>query len=167
MRLYQHPMSANARAAVMTAFQLNVPVELVYVDLQKREQLEPQFLKMNPNHRVPVLEDGDFRLTECSAILKYFADKINSPAYPKDLKQRARVNEVMDWFNSQFYRDYGYGMIYPQLFPNLKRPNEEVHKATIAWGKENFASYKYPRIVEFRESLPMTATGKILKRELR
>ncbi|MEU4405631.1 long-chain fatty acid--CoA ligase [Streptosporangium sp. NPDC023963] len=37
----------------------------------------------------------------------------------------------------------------------------------IAWGKENMAGYKYPRIVEFRDTLPMTATGKILKRELR
>ncbi|MGW6697432.1 long-chain-fatty-acid--CoA ligase [Nocardia sp. NPDC055049] len=36
----------------------------------------------------------------------------------------------------------------------------------IAWGKEQFAAYKYPRIVEFRETLPMTSTGKILKREL-
>ncbi len=37
----------------------------------------------------------------------------------------------------------------------------------IAWAKEQMAAYKYPRIVEFRDSLPMTATGKILKRELR
>lgn len=36
----------------------------------------------------------------------------------------------------------------------------------IAWCKENMAGYKYPRLVEFRESLPMTATGKVLKREL-
>ena len=36
----------------------------------------------------------------------------------------------------------------------------------IAWCKENLAAYKYPRLVEFRDSLPMTATGKILKREL-
>jgi len=36
----------------------------------------------------------------------------------------------------------------------------------IAWGKEEMAGYKYPRIVEFVPSLPMTATGKILKREL-
>jgi long-chain acyl-CoA synthetase len=36
----------------------------------------------------------------------------------------------------------------------------------VAWGKEQMASYKYPRIVEFRDELPMTATGKILKREL-
>ncbi len=37
----------------------------------------------------------------------------------------------------------------------------------IEWCKTNMASYKYPRFVEFRDSLPMTATGKILKRELR
>ena len=34
------------------------------------------------------------------------------------------------------------------------------------WGKAQFASYKYPRIIEFMDALPMTATGKILKREL-
>jgi long-chain acyl-CoA synthetase len=37
----------------------------------------------------------------------------------------------------------------------------------VAWGREQMAGYKYPRIVEIVESLPMTATGKILKRELR
>ena len=36
----------------------------------------------------------------------------------------------------------------------------------VAWGKEQMASYKYPRVVEFAGTLPMTATGKILKREL-
>lgn len=36
----------------------------------------------------------------------------------------------------------------------------------VAWGKEQFAGYKYPREVEFRSELPMTATGKILKREI-
>jgi long-chain acyl-CoA synthetase len=37
----------------------------------------------------------------------------------------------------------------------------------IEWAKEQMAAFKYPRSVEFHESLPMTATGKILKRELR
>ena len=36
----------------------------------------------------------------------------------------------------------------------------------MAWGKEQFAAYKYPRTVEFIDELPMTSTGKILKREL-
>jgi long-chain acyl-CoA synthetase len=36
----------------------------------------------------------------------------------------------------------------------------------VAWCRHNLAAYKYPRIVEFTDSLPMTATGKVLKREL-
>jgi long-chain acyl-CoA synthetase len=37
----------------------------------------------------------------------------------------------------------------------------------VAWGKEQIAAYKYPRMVEFRDVLPMTATGKILKKQLK
>jgi long-chain acyl-CoA synthetase len=37
----------------------------------------------------------------------------------------------------------------------------------IAWSRETMAAYKYPRMVEFVDALPMTATGKVLKRELR
>jgi len=102
----------------------------------KGEHMQPAYAAINPNCLVPVLEDGDFRLTECSASLKYLADKVDSPAYPKQLQQRARVNERMDWFNTQFYRDFGYGLIYPQLFPNLKRPTDEQQRGVVAWGKE-------------------------------
>ena len=46
---------------------------------------------------------------------------------------------MMDWFNTNFYRDFGYGLAYPQLFPHHKRPDEAVQQATIAWGKERAA----------------------------
>ena len=36
----------------------------------------------------------------------------------------------------------------------------------VAWCREQMAAFKYPRLVEFRDTLPMSATGKILKREL-
>ena len=90
---------------------------------------------------VPVLEDGDFRLTECSAIIKYLADKTGSPAYPKDLKERARVHEMMDWFNSNIYKDFGYGVIYPQAFPHHKRPGDAVQAGTLEWGKQKTQSW--------------------------
>jgi long-chain acyl-CoA synthetase len=44
--------------------------------------------------------------------------------------------------------------------------DETTEDELVAWGKEQFAAYKYPRIVEFIDALPMTSTGKILKREL-
>jgi long-chain acyl-CoA synthetase len=37
----------------------------------------------------------------------------------------------------------------------------------VAWSKQNMADYKYPRLIEFRTELPMTATGKVLKSQLR
>jgi len=53
-----------------------------------------------------------------------------------------------------------------KAFVILNAGAETTPEELVAWGKEQMASYKYPRIVEIVESLPMTATGKILKREL-
>ena len=136
MKLYMHPASTTSRPVVQFIADSSIPVDLQVVDLFTGEHLKEPYAAINPNKMIPVLEDGDFRLTESSTILKYLADKIGSPAYPKELKQRARVNEVMDWFNSNFYRDYGYGLIYPQVFPFHKRRSDEAHDATIDWGKE-------------------------------
>jgi glutathione S-transferase len=103
MRLYQHPMSANARAATMTALQLGAPVEFVYIDLQRGEHLQPPFLKLNPNHRVPVLEDGDFYLWESRAIMQYLADKTSGQSlYPTDPRARADVNRWLFWAGQHF-----------------------------------------------------------------
>jgi long-chain acyl-CoA synthetase len=50
----------------------------------------------------------------------------------------------------------------------VKRPSTALTDGElIAWSREQMAAYKYPRFVEFRDSLPTSATGKILKRELR
>jgi long-chain acyl-CoA synthetase len=49
----------------------------------------------------------------------------------------------------------------------LKPGKQASSDQIIAYCKERLAAYKYPRIVELRDSLPKTATGKILKRELR
>jgi glutathione S-transferase len=136
MKLYMHPVSMTSRPVRLFIAESGIEVEEQLVDLMAGEHYEEPFTAINPNRLVPVLEDGDFRLTESSAILKYLADKIDSPAYPNGLRERAKVNEIMDWFNTNFYRDYAYGWIYPQLFPHHKRPTEEAHRATIAWGKE-------------------------------
>jgi long-chain acyl-CoA synthetase len=50
----------------------------------------------------------------------------------------------------------------------IRKPGAEItEEELVAWCKDNMASYKYPRTIEFRDQLPMSATGKILKRELR
>jgi glutathione S-transferase len=136
MKLYMHPVSMTSRPVRLFIHENNIPVEEQVVDLMTGEHLKEPYTAINPNKLVPVLEDGDFRLTESSAILKYLADKTNSPTYPKDLQKRAKVNEIMDWFNTNFYRDFGYGMAYPQIFPHHKRPTEAMQAGTLAWGQE-------------------------------
>src|SRR6516164_661617 len=115
MKLYMHPVSMTSRPVRLFIAENNIDVDEQVVDLMTGEHMREPYASINPNAMVPMLEDGDFRLTESSAILKYLADRIGSPAYPKDLKQRAKVNEVMDWINTNFYRDYAYGLCYPQL----------------------------------------------------
>ena len=137
MKLYMHPISMTSRPVRLFIAENKIPVDEVVVDLMKGEHYGDAYTAINPNRLVPVLEDGDFKLTESSAILKYLADKIGSPAYPKDLKERAKVNEMMDWLNSNFYRDWGYGLAYPQLFPHHKRRSDEAHAGAIEWGANN------------------------------
>ncbi|HEX2197782.1 MAG TPA: glutathione S-transferase family protein [Burkholderiales bacterium] len=136
MKLYMHPVSMTSRPVRLFIAENNIRVDEQVVDLMKGEHTQPPFTTINPNRQVPVLEDEGFRLTESSAILKYLADKVSSPAYPKDLKQRAKVNEMMDWLNTQFYREYGYGFIYPQIFPNNKRPTDVAQQACLDWARE-------------------------------
>ena len=135
MKLYMHPVSNTSRPLLLFIAEANLPVEQQIIDLMTGEHLQDAYLAINPNGLVPTLVDDDFTLTESSAILKYLADKFDSPLYPKDLKQRAKINEMMDWFNTGFYRDYGYGVVYPQIYPHHKRQTEDAQKATIEWGK--------------------------------
>lgn len=98
MRLYHYPLSANARRAVMTAIHLAVPVDLVLVDLAKGEQRTPSYLAMNPNGRVPTLDDDGFYLTESHAIMQHLADLTpGQKVYPQAPRPRADVNRWLFW----------------------------------------------------------------------
>lgn len=136
MKLYYHPVSTTSRPIMLLAAGDKIEIEFQSVDLFAGEHLNEAYSAVNPNHQVPVLQDGDFRLTESSAILKFLAEKFKSPTYPTDPRQRARVNEMMDWFNTGFYRDLGYGLVYPQVVPSHRRSDDKVQAATLAWGRE-------------------------------
>jgi glutathione S-transferase len=141
MKLYYHPASTTSRPVVLFAAESGLQLDMQVVDLFAGEHVKPPYAALNPNKLVPMLEDGDFRLTESSAILKYLADKAGSALYPKELQQRARVNERMDWVNTQLCRDLAYGFVYPQIFPGHKRPDAEVQQATLQWGRERAAGW--------------------------
>ena len=120
-------------------------VEQQVVDLMNREQYQPAFAAINPNNAVPVLEDGAFRLTESSAILKYLADSVESPTYPKQLQARARVNSTMDWANTGLYRAFGYNLCYPQVLAHVKWPDPAAQSLILAAGQTG--SRKLPGVM--------------------
>lgn len=65
------------------------------VNLLEKEQLRPDFVKINPQHCVPTLVDDSFVLWESRAIAQYLVESkaAGSSLYPADVKERARINQ--------------------------------------------------------------------------
>jgi len=118
MKLYYDPASTVCRPILLFLADHDMALEHMHVDLATRENRADWFLAINPNGTVPALVDGGFRITESATILRYLADHAASPAYPAEPRARAKVDEALDWFNTGFYRDHGYGLVYPQILPH-------------------------------------------------
>ena len=102
MRLYNNPLSSNARRVLLTAHVLGVPLELVEVNL-KDEAARKRLREVNPNGKLPVLEDGSFTLWESCAIMQYLADQTpDQELYPQDARARADINRWMFWACQHF-----------------------------------------------------------------
>ena len=78
MKLYQYPASTSSRPVIMFIADEGLDVEQQIVDIMAGEQYGEAFSRINPSNFVPVLEDGEFRLIESSAILKYLAETSGS-----------------------------------------------------------------------------------------
>lgn len=130
MKLYHDPLSAPSRAVVSFLIDQGIAYEEHVIDLMAGDHLAPTYGTVNPNRQVPALEDDGFRLTEGSAILKYLGDKYASPAYPVGLASRARVNETLDWFNTNFHTYFCYYMVYTSILPEYTSMNA-VSRADI------------------------------------
>jgi glutathione S-transferase len=71
--------------------ELGVPFEAISVDLSKKDHLKPEFRRLNPAAKLPVLVDGDLVLTESAAIVLYLAEKSQGQFMPTDLRERAEL----------------------------------------------------------------------------
>lgn len=73
MKLYNVAYSGNSYKVRLLLSHLGIPYEIIEVDIIKDESRTPEFLKINPNGRTPVLDDNGFVLAESNAILTYLA----------------------------------------------------------------------------------------------
>lgn len=108
MKLYDDPRSGNGYKARLLLAHLSVPYEYVAIDILRGESRTKDFLRMNLNGRIPVLEldDGTF-LPESNAILYYLAQ--GTPYWPVDRFAQA---QVMQWL---FFEQYSHE-------PNIATP---------------------------------------------
>jgi glutathione S-transferase len=81
-----------------------LPFEVRTVALHERAQLAEDYVRTSLTARVPALADGNFTLSESSAIVEYLEDKWpppdHAPLLPRDLPRRARARQLMAWVRS-------------------------------------------------------------------
>lgn len=91
--------SINVRKVLWTCAELDLPFERSDWGAGFRSTQTPEFLKLNPNGLVPVIDDGGFVLWESHAIIRYLTNRYDATAslYPEAAQERARADQWMDW----------------------------------------------------------------------
>ena len=98
MKLYNVEVSGNCYKIRLFLSLLDVDYEIVPIDIARREQKSPSYLKKNPLGEIPVLEDEDLILRDSQAILVYLALKHGSEDWlPRSPSEMARV---MQWLST-------------------------------------------------------------------
>jgi glutathione S-transferase len=137
MKLYCHPKSPNATAVLAVAYELGIALDLQEVNLPGGEQRQPAFLKINPNGKVPTLEDGDFVLWESGAIMQYLAaQKPGNSLWPADNRVRADITRWQLWRMGEWGRGAG-TLIWENLIKKFFA-NEDPDPNKIKEGLELF-----------------------------
>ena len=104
MKLFVFPPSPRATKVLALANHLDLNYEICLVDLLKGDQFKPEFVALNPNKKMPVLEDDGFVLWESNAILQYLAmKKPQAGLWPADGRGQADVLRWMFWEASHWF----------------------------------------------------------------
>ncbi len=90
------PKSANGVKALAALYLLEIPVEVVIVDVYAGAGRDPAYLRVNPQGKVPTLVDGELVLWESNAILQYLADT-RGRLWAEDAAGRADINRWLFW----------------------------------------------------------------------
>jgi len=116
MRLYT-AATPNGRKISIALEELGLDYDMTWVKLDQEEQMTPEFLALNPNHKIPVLEDNGQVIWESGAILFYLGERYDPDGLilPKDAKMR------MDAIQFAFFQTGGVG-------PNLGRLGAALRK---------------------------------------
>jgi glutathione S-transferase len=120
IKLYTYPASSNSRKVRVVLLEKGLEFERVTIDLSKREQKSPEYLKIHPYGTVPALDDEGFVVYDSTVINEYLEDEYPyPPLMPKDSEGRARARLMEDLRDSHFNPASG------QLNRELRKPEAE------------------------------------------
>ena len=126
IKLYTFPASSNSRKVRMALIEKGLEFERIPVDLSKREQKSPDYLKIYPYGQVPALDDEGFIVYDSTIINEYLEDEYPyPPLLPKDSEGRARARLMEDLRDSHFNPASG------QLNRELRKPEAERDQNAI------------------------------------
>ncbi len=124
IRLYTAP-TPNGRKASIALEEIGVPYEVVRVDIASDDHPTPEFLAMNPNHKIPVIDDDGLLIWESGAILLHLAEK-HGGLLPEDPKDRIAAIQYA------FFQTGGIGPNLGRLASQLRRPEAERNQEMMS-----------------------------------
>ena len=140
MKLY---LFAAGRAFGVVALKnyLGLDCEIVHLDYRRGDQLTPQYLALNPNKKMPTLEDDGFVLWESNAILFYMAAKHpEAGLWPADLRGQADVVRWLAWESAHWDAE-SCGMVSFEKASKAVLGLGPPDPAFIARGEQNFRRF--------------------------
>ncbi|KAJ0177867.1 hypothetical protein K1T71_006740 [Dendrolimus kikuchii] len=128
IKLYYFFISPPCRAVMLTARMLGIEFELISVNLLTGEHLTPEYLKINPQHTVPTIDDNGFILWESRAIMTYLISAYgkNDDLYPKNARIRALVDQRLQFDLATFFTRWH--ALYMPMFMGGEYDDEKAAK---------------------------------------
>jgi len=141
MRLYLFPPSSRALGVVALKNHLALDCELWPIDLSRGDQRAPEYIALNPNRKMPTLEDDGFVLWEANAIMFYLAAKRPERGlWPADVRGQADVMRWLAWESAHWDAE-SCGMVTFEKNSKMVLCLGPPDLAFIARGEENFARF--------------------------
>jgi len=125
IKLYDFKSSPNCQRVKVVLAEKNLVYDTVPIDLRKQEQKTPEYLKLNPYGKVPVLTDDSTVLYESLIINEYLDEKYpNPPLMPKDPASRAKARILVDYGMAHF--DSAYQKLRVELMKETKEQSQPI-----------------------------------------
>lgn len=129
IKLYTFPPSTNSRKVRIVLIEKGLEFERITIDLTKREQKNPDYLKVHPFGQIPALDDEGFVVYDSTIINEYLEDEYPYPALmPKDSEGRARAR-LMEDFRDSHFNPYFVHIIQESRKPEAERDAQRIDNA--------------------------------------